>query len=270
MSGEDIRSLRSRAASGWLVELSARFPSVVGLKNIEKALAGEGDLDLSAAAPDWDDAVSSATDVVREVTGRAGIVGIECRHVPSVRISLWHPGAGFDLLQLDLSNALVTRGLAWARPDRLVDVSKTDDRGFRVAPAAVQAFVGLITRASGGHNGSATSYALALHRYLVLQGSATVAEEVLPLFDSGAMRRRARDVLEAVAEDRPWEPAFRRFAMLARISALRRPTYAFDRWLFKRRGPCTAAAMIITGRRQCSPQQLREMGGQSGHRIIPS
>lgn len=270
MSSEDIRTLRSRAASGWLIDLSARFPSVVGLKNTESALAGEGDLDLSAAASEWDAAVAAGTEVVRNLVPSDSIVGIECRHVPSVRICLWHPGAGLDLLQLDLSDALVTRGFAWARPERLVEVSETDSRGFRLAPPTVQAFVGLITRASSSDNVAASSYADVLQSELEARDGGDVIQQIVSLFDTGLMRRGARGVLEAVEEGSPWGPSFRRFAAFARISALGSPSYALQRWRFKRRGPCSAAQLVITDRRRCTADQLRALGGQPEHRLLTS
>lgn len=140
------------ARANFLAELSARHPSFLVWKHLDRAVRGVGDVDAAAPATDAPRIVDDAASLARSLLGAAAV--IRCDHVADKRLTFFVlPRLLPQLFELDVCVG-PSRGLTpWADPARMAKLAILDDRGIRRLRPGAEALVSLVYHGLSYHGG---------------------------------------------------------------------------------------------------------------------
>ena len=133
------------ARAEFLRELCRRHPELLGWKNLDRALLGQGDIDAAAPRNRVAAIAADAVDLAPAILGATHV--IRCEHVADKLLHFFvQPQLLPQLLEFDLCTQ-PGRGLApWASPSRLLALADMDDNGIRRIRPGAEAVVVLVYR----------------------------------------------------------------------------------------------------------------------------
>lgn len=133
------------ARADFLRELCRRHPELLGWKNVDRALLGQGDIDAAAPRNRVATIAADAVDIAPATLGATHV--IRCEHVVDKLLHFFvQPQLLPQLFEFDLCTQ-PGRGLApWASPSRLLALAELDDNGIRRIRPGAEAVVVLVYR----------------------------------------------------------------------------------------------------------------------------
>jgi hypothetical protein len=127
----------------FLCEITARHPSLLVWKHLERALHGRGDVDAAAPASDLDAIRADVNAIARETLAATHV--IRCDHVADKSLHFFvQPSRLPQLFEFDICSQ-PSRGLApWANPRHMLPLATMSSEGIRRLRPGAEAVVSLV------------------------------------------------------------------------------------------------------------------------------
>jgi len=248
---EHSPAAKAAIAASWTTILPtlSTTPEFMVWKNLDRALAGQGDVDAACPAARREAVTARALDVARERS--AYQVAVICDHLPWNRLVTFCDEECFpSIAELHLCLQPFRRGVPWAAPSSLLSQSIVDPSGIRRARPAAEALVGLVTHGLSSTGLPAFGPGERATVRAALRSDFGGIEPAVAALVPRAIRRPVRDLAVALADDR-WKRvsaflAFWGFAALSLQSPSKILTRLKSRDVLAK--PCPTIAATSRGR----------------------